>query len=62
MVGPSVSKATMQGHLFKTLYSSIAAVLTYKISKKDVGIIINKAVAVKPKMFTSIIKDIRICF
>jgi len=32
---------------------SFDAVFTYKINKNDVGIIINKAVAVNPKMFTS---------
>jgi len=31
------------------------AVFTYKINKNDVGIIINKAVAVSPKMLTSMI-------
>lgn len=33
---------------------SFEAVFTYKISKKEVGIIINKAVAVNPKILTSI--------
>ena len=37
------------------LYSSADAVFTYKISKKDVGIRMKSAVAVNPKMFTSII-------
>lgn len=36
-------------------YSSVDAVLTYKISKKEVGIMINNAVAVNPKIFTSIL-------
>lgn len=41
---------------FKNYASDVFdAVLTYKISKKDVGIRINKAVAVSPKMFTSIL-------
>jgi hypothetical protein len=35
-------------------YASLDAVLTYKINKNDVGIMINKAVAVKPKILTSI--------
>lgn len=35
-------------------YSCVAAVLTYRISKKEVGIIINKAVAINPRIFTSI--------
>ena len=40
----------------KKFYSSaVAAVFTYKIKRKEVGIKINKAVAVNPKMFTSII-------
>jgi len=34
--------------------SSVEAVFTYRISKKDVGIRIKSAVAVKPKIFTSI--------
>ena len=36
-------------------YASLEAVFTYKINKKEVGIIINNAVAVKPKILTSII-------
>jgi hypothetical protein len=34
--------------------SSVEAVLTYRINKNEVGIIINNAVAVNPKTFTSI--------
>jgi len=41
---------------------SVAAVLTYKIKRNDVGIRINNAVAVNPKMLTSMrfVKKIRI--
>jgi hypothetical protein len=36
------------------IYSDAAlAVFTYRIKRKDVGIIINKAVAIKPRIFTS---------
>jgi len=38
----------LQGAPKTTIYSSAEAVLTYKISKKEVGIIINKAVATNP--------------
>lgn len=41
--------------LFKNYASGFEAVLTYKISKKEVGIMINNAVAVNPKIFTSIV-------
>jgi hypothetical protein len=43
-------------NLFLKLSYSAEAVLTYKISKKEVGIIINNAVAISPRIFTSIIK------
>lgn len=33
--------------------ASFEAVFTYKIKRNEVGIIINKAVAVKPKILTS---------
>ena len=40
-------------------YDSADAVLTYKINKKEVGIIINKAVAINPRIFTSIFRDLK---
>jgi hypothetical protein len=35
-------------------YVSVLAVFTYKINKKDVGIKINKATAIRPRILTSI--------
>lgn len=43
---------------------SFEAVFTYKIRRNEVGIIMNKAVAVKPKILTSIksvLKFLEIC-
>lgn len=40
--------------MLKIYFASAEAVLTYRINKNEVGIIINNAVAVNPKMFTSI--------
>jgi hypothetical protein len=34
----------------------VAAVLTYKINKKDVGMIMKSAVAISPRILTSMIK------
>jgi hypothetical protein len=43
-------------------YSALLlAVFTYRIKRKDVGIIIKSAVAIKPKMFTSIMFLLQNC-
>ena len=40
--------------------SFVASVWTYKINKKEVGIIINNAVAITARIFTSIKKNFQI--
>jgi len=58
---PKRVRAQKAGFLFVYIISrtfnysalSVAAVLTYRIKRNDVGIRINNAVAVNPKMLTS---------
>lgn len=42
------------------IYDSWLAVFTYNINKNDVGMIINKAVAINPRIFTSIMNPLNI--
>jgi len=38
--------------------ASALAVFTYKINRKDVGIMINKAVAIRPRILVSILSTL----
>ena len=56
-------KFNLQFFFYYTInYDSWLAVFTYNINKNDVGIIINKAVAINPRIFTSIMSFFNIIF
>ena len=58
----NIKNSTYNFSYYAINYDSWLGVLTYNINKNDVGIIINKAVAINPRILTSIMNLFNIIF